>query len=59
MSDGASPEIGTRRERARADTLREIRATARAVLGMVEELDARRSQGQDDAVPEAALPGGP
>jgi pimeloyl-ACP methyl ester carboxylesterase len=31
--------------------------TARAVLGMVEELDARRSQGQDDAVPEAALPG--
>jgi pimeloyl-ACP methyl ester carboxylesterase len=33
--------------------------TARAVLGMVEELDARRSTGRDDAVPEAAVTGGP
>ncbi|WP_199589333.1 TetR/AcrR family transcriptional regulator [Blastococcus sp. TF02A-26] len=32
MADGASPEIGTRRERARADTVREIRETARRVL---------------------------
>ncbi|WP_029430084.1 TetR/AcrR family transcriptional regulator [Blastococcus sp. URHD0036] len=32
MSDHMPPEAGTRRERARADTLREIRATARQVL---------------------------
>ena len=32
--------------------------TARAVLGMVEEL-MHAGRGQDDAVPEAALPGGP
>jgi AcrR family transcriptional regulator len=32
MPDGALPEVGTRRERARADTLREIRETARRVL---------------------------
>ena len=33
--------------------------TARAVLGMVEELDERRPPGREDAVPEAAVPGGP
>jgi pimeloyl-ACP methyl ester carboxylesterase len=32
--------------------------TARAVLGMVEELEGRSFPGRDDAVPEAAVPGG-
>ncbi len=32
MADGAITDVGTRRERARADTLREIRETARRVL---------------------------